>query len=401
MPVLHDFLGNPLTLADAASLEAVNDFSEGFLASEARAVNILRIAERDDSAIIQALCAALHMFAENALARTNASHFLARTRAALSARPVTEREARLITAIAAWVEDDLPLAIALHHEQVRAFPRDLVSVKFGQYHCFNRGDLRGMLAMALPAQAPAYDVPYLHGMVAWGWEETNQFPEAERSARRAIAMRKKEPWAHHALAHVLLTQGRNGDGYLFMRDMAPTWTGLNSFMVTHNWWHQALFCLAMDRLDEALEMFDTQVWGVDKSYSQDQVNAVSLLSRIEMQGGAAWGSRLDTRWADVASHLVKRTQDHVLPFLDLHYLYGLARAGRPEAEALLQNIAGFAAQAADAVWRETALPLARGVLAHAQGQFDLARQYLRPVVHALPQVGGSHAQRDWFARMAA
>ena len=38
----HDLLGNPVTLADAASLGPLNDFVEGFIACEARVVNVLQ-----------------------------------------------------------------------------------------------------------------------------------------------------------------------------------------------------------------------------------------------------------------------------------------------------------------------------------------------------------------------
>ena len=69
-----DALGKPLTLRSEGSLAAVNDFVEGFIASEARAVNILQ-AQEDGSAIVQAYCAALHLFAESAEAPANARPF--------------------------------------------------------------------------------------------------------------------------------------------------------------------------------------------------------------------------------------------------------------------------------------------------------------------------------------
>ncbi|PSJ19538.1 tetratricopeptide repeat-containing protein, partial [Halomonas sp. ND22Bw] len=80
----------------------------------------------------------------------------------------TAREQRFIAAVAAWIDGDITRAIALHEEQAHAHPRDLVSVKLGQYHCFNRGDGPGMLRLALAALPQAADVPYLHGMVAFG-----------------------------------------------------------------------------------------------------------------------------------------------------------------------------------------------------------------------------------------
>ncbi|MFY3382838.1 tetratricopeptide repeat protein [Paracidovorax sp. MALMAid1276] len=396
MPAPHtDSLGNAVALHDAASLGPLNDFVGGFIACEARAVNVLQAAG-DASAIVQACCAALHMFAESADAPRNARPFI--DQALASAPRASEREQRFVAAVAAWVQGDLPRAIALHEEQARLHPRDLASVKLGQYHLFNRGDSPGMLRLALQALPAAGDVPYLHGMLAFGWEQCHRLAQAESAARHAMALCRKEPWAHHALAHVMLTQGRIDEGAAFMASVQDTWTGLNSFMVTHNWWHQALFLLEQDRHDEVLALYDAQVWGVVKEYSQDQINAVSLLVRLELAGARVGAAR----WADLADHLERqRLADHVLPFLDLQYLYGLARAGRTQAaRTLLHNIGAHAATRTEpherAVWQQVCVPAAHGLLAHAEGDGATAAQHLGTALPRLTEIGGSHAQRDLF-----
>ena len=391
--LLTDSLGNPLTLHDPASAAAVNDFVEGFIACEARAVNVLNAAA-DHSAIVQACCAALHMFAESADAPGNARPFI--DQALAHAPEASQREQRFVAAVSAWADGDLPRAIELHEEQARLYPRDLASLKLGQYHLFNRGDSPGMLRLALQAQPAAGDVPYLHGMLAFGWEQCHRLDQAETAARHAIALCRKEPWAHHALAHVMLTQGRITEGAQFMASVSDTWTGLNSFMVTHNWWHQALFLLEQDRHAEVLALYDQQVWGVVKEYTQDQINAISLLARLELAG-----VDVGPRWADVAEHLAQRLADHVLPFLDLQYLYGLARAGRMEAaRTLLHNIEAHAATRTEAhertVWQAVCVPAAHGLLAHAQGDWSTAVQQLGIALPRLVEIGGSHAQRDLF-----
>lgn len=387
-----DSLGNPVTLRDEGSLAAVNDFVEGFIASEARAVNILAAAPGDSSAIVQAYAAAVHMFAESRDAPTNAQPFLERAQAAAST--ATPREQRFIEAVAAWVAGDIPRAIALHEEQAREHPRDLASLKLGHYHLFNRGDSPGMLRIALAALPAAGDVPYLHGMLAFAWEQCHALEQAEAAARRAIALRRKEPWAHHALAHVMLTQGRIHEGHAFLQDVSGTWEGLNSFMVTHNWWHQALFALELDRDEEVLALHDRQVWGVAKDYTQDQINAVSLLARLELAG-----VDVGDRWQDIGSYLAQRTADQVLPFLDMQYLYGLARAGRAEAGALMRNIEARAAADDSGAWRQVALPASRGLLAHAAGNYATAVEQLGHALPRLLETGGSHAQRDLFSQI--
>lgn len=393
-PHFTDSLGNPVSVADRASLRAIDAFVEGFISCQARAADALAAAD-DHSPIVQAYCATLHLFAESREAAANARPFIERAQAA--AARATSREQRYIAAIAAWADGEIARAISLHQEQALEHPRDLASLKLGQYHCFNTGDCPGMLRLALAALPAAGDVAYLHGMAAFGYEQCHLMREAEASARRAIAMERKEPWAHHALGHVMLTEGRLGEGLDFMRSVSDTWTGLNSFMVTHNWWHVALFLIDLGRDAEALEVYDRQVWGVVKDYSQDQIGAVSLLARFELAG-----IDVGARWQDPAGYLAQRLDDHVLPFLDLQYLYGLARAGRPEADTLLRNIEAFVPQAPPstrAAWERVCLPAAHGLRAHARGDFGAAIEGLGLALPRLVEIGGSHAQRDLFEQV--
>lgn len=394
-PTFADSLGNPLTLDEPANLPLVDDFVMGFISTEARAAGLMAVIDTDMSPIVQAYGATLHLFAESRDAVRNATPYLQRAQA--GAARATPRERHYIAAVAAWAAGDIAGAIALHHAQAQDHPRDLASVKLGQYHCFNTGDCPGMLRLALAVVPAAADVPYVHGMAAFGYEQCHLMREAEASARRAIALCRKEPWAHHALGHVMLTEGRLTEGLAFMQGVSDTWTGLNSFMVTHNWWHVALFLIDLGRDADALAVYDEQVWGVVKGYSQDQIGAVSLLARLELAG-----IDVGHRWNDVAAHIEDRLDDHVLPFLDLQYLYGLARAGRPEADTLLHNIERFAPQApasTRAAWERVCVPAAHGLRAHARGDFAAAVEGLGMALPRLIEIGGSHAQRDLFEQV--
>lgn len=391
----HDLLGNEIHVADAASVAAVDDFVGGFIACEARVVNILGAAEHDDSVIVQACAAAIHLFAESPAGPVNARPHLAR--AAASRVPASERERCFARAVQAWCDDDVGRAIGLLEALLRDHPRDLASLKLAQAFHFDLGDARAMLRLALGSQAAASDVPYLHGMTAFGHEQCHEMRQAEQAARRAIAMQEKEPWAHHALAHVMLTEGRIAEGRAFLHDVSPLWVGLNSFMETHNWWHQALFALEQGDDAAVLALYDDHVWGVCKEYSQDQIGAVSLLARLELAGVDVGG-----RWQDVADHLALRTHDQVQPFLDMQYLYGLARARRPEADELLRAVEDFAPRAPaltrDA-WQRVAVPACRGLLAHARGEFARAAEAMAEARPRLQAIGGSHAQRDLFEQI--
>jgi hypothetical protein len=234
-------------------------------------------------------------------------------------------------------------------------------------------------------------------MLAFGYEQMHQLDQAERSARRALEIKQKEPWAQHALAHVMLSTGRVREGVEFLGAAQATWTDLNSFMYTHNWWHKALFHISMGDTAAVLDAYDNHVWGIEPTYSQDQVGAVSLLARMEIAG-------LDVgdRWQQLADFLRPRATDTLQPFLTLQYLYGLARADFAEADTLMAAIEDKAATSVAfdrLVWREVALPAARGVLAHARRNWGDAARNLGVANPRLTEIGGSHAQRDLFGQI--
>ena len=392
----RDYLGNPVTGSQAPTLAALDDFIEGFLAYETRAETILAAADRDpESCLANSYAGFLWMLLEAPEAPRHAARYL---RAAEHGAAHAGRREQLNAALLrAWVDDDLPRALNLCEQATDESPRDLVVAKIHQYFEFNRGNAPEMLRVALKINAAAADVPYVHGMAAFAFEQCHLLGEAEHAAHRALHMRRKEPWAQHALAHVLLTRGHIDEGSSFLESQADTWTGLNSFMVTHLWWHLALYYLSQGRHIQALELYDHHCWGIAKTYSQDQVGAVSLLARFGIAG-----IDVGERWQDVADYLEKRAHDTLQPFLTLQYLYGLARAGRPQAEALLAAVRAYAPQAPAfyrAVWQEVALPTCEGLYAHARGDYDRAWHWLAGALPRLGEVGGSHAQRDLFEQI--
>ncbi len=380
----HDYLGNPVTVASDATLAAIDDFTGGFLGYETRAAGIIKAAQADPECCLANLYAgALILLTETPNDAANARPFL--ERAALTA--TTARERGLVRFGELWSGDEISAALTLAEELATETPRDLVLLKLHHYLAFNQGDAARMLRLALAMAPSTQDVPQLHGMLAFAYEECHLIAPAEAAAETALRLTRKEPWAQHALAHIALSRGAIDQGSALLDDMQDSWTGLNSFMLGHLWWHQALFGLSQGRFDRVLDIYDRVCCGIDKSYSQDQIGAVSLLARIELAGIA-----IGNRWQDLAPWLAARAEDTVQPFLSLQYLYGLARAGRPEGERLLAAIRRRTAP----VWREVALPAAEALVAHADGRWDAAASGLDRALPRLAEIGGSHAQRDLF-----
>jgi hypothetical protein len=388
-----DYLGNPVS-GDPEALVAVDDFVAGFIGYETRAGQVVKAAAaRPEHGLLNLYAGVLFMLLESPQGPVRARPFLDRAQAA----GLNQRERRTADFLAAWVIGDLPAAAGLGEAIAHDWPRDLTMVKLCQYLAFNRGDFPRMLRIALDSLPAAEDVAQMHGMAAFGYEECHLLADAERAGRRAIELRRDEPWAQHALAHVMITQGRIDEGARFLEDAAPGWDGLNSFMATHNWWHLALFYLSQGRGHAVLAAFDAHCWAGDKDYSQDQVGAVSLLARAELAG-----IDVGPRWGEVAERIAARGIDVEHPFLALQYLYALIRAGRTEAPALLAAIRQQASAApafARPAWNDAALPAAEGLTAWLAGQHPAAARELGAALPHLPQIGGSHAQRDLFEQV--
>jgi tetratricopeptide (TPR) repeat protein len=390
-----DSLGNPVT-GDETAGAAIEEFVGGFLGYEDRAGSIVAAADRhSDHCLVNAYAGLLWMLLETSNAPDKARPHLLRAQAAATA--ATRREQMIVAALAAWIDDDVPLAMQLCDDIAGGFPRDLVMVKINQYLNFNLGRFPQMLRAAEAVYDANRDVAYMHGMVAFAYEQCHLMEEAEAAAREALHRQRKEPWAQHALAHVMLTQGRIDEGSRFLEGARETWDGLNSFLSTHLWWHLALFYISQGREQAVLDLYDRHVWGVAKHYSQDQIGAVSLLARLELAGAS-----VGERWRDIGEWLAARGPDTTQPFLTVQYLYGLARAERPEVDDMMAAIrerARTAPEYAGRAWREAALPLSEGLLAHARGDYPEAETKLSPAIAALPLLGGSHAQRDLFEQM--
>lgn len=392
----QDALGNEVSTASAATLGGIDDFVEGFLGYEKRAANVLAAADVEKESVLANIYAGfIWMFLEATGARRQASAYLRRAQAA--AASANSREQMLLRQLELWIANDIPAAQAVGEQIVGSHPTDLASVKLHQYFSFNRGDAATMLRIAQQAEPANPSNAHLQGMLAFGYEQMHELEKAEAAARKALVLKAKEPWAQHALAHVMLSTGRTREGVRFLDEASETWVDLNSFMYTHNWWHKAVFHISLGDNQAVFDAYDHHVWGVEKDYSQDQVGAVSLLARMEVAG-----LDVGNRWEDVAEHLKSRARDTVQPFLTLQYLYGLARAERAEADVLMQAVEEKAnsSNAFDrVVWRDVALPAARGMLAHARRDYAGAIRWLSIANPRMAEIGGSHAQRDLFGQL--
>lgn len=393
----RDAFDLPLSGADAAAAAAYDAYVSEFLSYGAHLRALFAWAERyAQSPLLNAHAAALHLAFEGAEGWRSAEPYCARYDAAR--RGATAREALFCAAVDAWRARDFQTALLLLDELTVRWPADLCAIKWAQYHAFNLGDQAALLRFAERARVVHADRPYVHGMTAFALEQNHRLAEAESEGLRAVGIAMDDAWAHHAVAHVYETGRRAREGARWLDHCAHFWDRKGVFIRDHNWWHAALFRLALGRADEAIAIYDRRLWGAWPEFPQEQIGAVSMLVRLELRG-----AEVGTRWAPVVEEARRRAGDRLFPFHDIHYLYALARAGEAgEADRLLAEIEAHAARQtgrAAVAWGSAGAPAARGVLLFVRGDYAGAAEAIAAAHPHLSAIGGSHAQRHLFVEL--
>lgn len=325
----------------------------------------------------------------------------AAAKAAELAAGATARERAHAEALGHWARGFTGRAVEVWEAILLQHPRDLLAMRLAHHAHFYRGDgqnLRDSVARCLPAWPDGVpDRPYVLGMQAFGLEETHEYARAEAAGREAVANATREPWAIHAVAHVMESQGRAEEGIRWLAETGAGWQNANDFRY-HVWWHLGLMHLRRGALDEVIELFDEQMFDPEAREYLDMVNDYALLARLELHGVDV-GSE---RWARLAEKIPERLHDHALTFIDAHFAGTLAAAGDDATlGAFLDSLREHASGETDnaAVLRDFGLPLIHGVIAHHLGEAADAVDHLLPVRYRLHRMGGSHAQRDLFNMM--
>ena len=379
-----------ISTRSSAAIAAIEHFADELVSHGSNCRVIFdAVAADPECALAQAYAAALFLTAMTREGRVQAGPRIAAARAL--ARGANERERHTIGAVAAWAVGDDWQAVRILRTIVEIWPHDLVAAKLCQILELGVGDFAGMCRTTAMAAAVDDRAAHALGLHAFALEQAGDPETAHRFARRAVELSPgRDPWAQHAAAHAMSAMDQPVEGRAFLHAHASDWDRCSSFMLTHNWWHVALFSIELGGEGSALDLFDERVWSVRKGHCQDQVNAISLLARLEMCGIAA-----GRRWDDIAAHVKDRIDDRTSYFLDLHYLYALAMAGW---DAAANNLCeALAAQANNGI--VTALAL--GLVAHARRDYLNAAVALGPARPHLEQIGGSNIQRDLFHALFA
>jgi hypothetical protein len=186
------------------------------------------------------------------------------------------------------------------------------------------------------------DLPLVHGLRAIALAQAGRDGEAVLCARRALSMDANQP---HAQVVIADDHARRGD------------------------------------VTGAIDMLDTELLPAAQTDAQALQRAISLLWRMEMQG-----VDVGHRWREIGDMVQARWHEHILPLLDLYFIFALARDGREQAvRAFFASMERVGESDNSGHWQSLVIPLARGLVLVAQGSAALAASVVEPVLPRLHQ----------------
>ena len=392
---MNDARGLEVTAEQADAVAAADDFAARLLRLDQGVEKILDAVKTwPETPILQLYTAAFWLYGQTDDARaTGATHLDA-------CKPLTmnKREQILHRALSLWQQNDNLRAVEAMEAITAEWPRDLCSAKFAEFLYYVLGQQhmgeRFRAHMARIEKFHADDPDFL-SMAAFASELCDDFSTAESRAEQALAREARNPWAHHALSHVLIRQGRVAEGRRRMETFLPLLATCGRPIYSHDAWHLAL--LYLEELDaaSAMRVYREHIWGITPDMVVEQLDAIALLWRIEMAG-----TPMDAEWTAIADHVAPRAAETFMPFMNAHYVYALARADRTDAvDVALSRVRARAAMADDEaarVWAPAGRAIVEAAAAFGRGDGKRAAALLDPVMPSMTSIGGSDAQDDLF-----
>ena len=310
-------------------------------------------------------------------------------------RRANYRERAHAAAARTWLQGDFAGSIRRYGDILLDYPHDLLALQIAHIGDFFLGAssmLRDRVAQIMPAWDPG--IPgygYVLGMYAFGLEETALYSRAEDVGRRALEINRRDPWAVHAVAHVMEMQGRLRDGIDWLTTREKDWAPNNGFAF-HNSWHLAMYHLDAGDADEVLALYDRRIRPAPSQVPLEMIDASAMLWRLHLRG-----IDVGTRWQELASSWEPFADHAYYAFNDCHAVMSFVGAQR--FDLAQRTIAAMERKAAGTdtnamMTRDVGLPLANALVAFGARRPAEAINLLLPIRTIANRFGGSHAQRD-------
>ncbi len=307
-----------------------------------------------------------------------------------------DREKGHLAAVQCWINGDFFGAVQNWEAVLTQYPLDLFALQLVHFTDVLLGDVMGQRDVVARVfnlwdeGIPGFE--FVLGFYSFGLEENRDFMLAEEMGRRALAMRPDNPYAVHAVAHVMEMKGRHSGGIRFMNDHAVRW-GTSNF-ANHLWWHTSLFHLDIDEIDQVFEIYDNHLRSADSSGDKyEELDASALLWRLQLLD-----VDVGERWTNLADKWERSAADTLYAFNDVHAMMTFASDNRTEAaKTLLTANERYVENASDAnvaMSREMGIPFCLAIQDFKSGRYGECVDRLLPVRYMTHRLGGSFAQRD-------
>lgn len=317
---------------------------------------------------------------------------------------ITPRERLHVKAMELFSQGNFPKACNAWEDILLDHPTDLLALKFAHDAYFYLGaqiPMRDSVARVLPFWKPHMPMSsYLKGLFSFGLLETRFYDQAEKVAMEGLALVPDDAWAVHSVAHIYEMRAEVDKGLKFMGDKENDWQ-VSDMLASHNYWHWALYFIEKGQYEEALSIYDSQVYRRCKVSGAmlDVVDACSMLYRLEMEGVS-----VKDRWRELFHVTQPHSEDHMTLFNDVHFL--MASLGVKDNETsrrLIEGLQELSQEPGDNQQHQLAksigVPMCQAMIEYDQGNYNQSVELLYPLRYRIVNIGGSDAQRDLFNQL--
>jgi tetratricopeptide (TPR) repeat protein len=392
----RDCRGVPVSYPDARAIEGLERAHEASLAFRGDAVALIDQVLAEHPRFIMG-----HLFKAGWLTQTMETRiYQTMVDAARAAEALqdgaNDRERGHLAAVHAWNRGDFSAAVRLWEAVLMQYPRDLLALQLVHLTDVLLGDVVGQRDVVARVfslwdeHVPGYE--FVLGFYAFGLEENRDFSRADAFGRQALALRKDNPYAVHAIGHVMETKGRHQEGLDFFADQLRFWSDSN--FANHLWWHAALLHLDRGEVEPVLAIYDNHLRGANQTGDRyEELDASALLWRLKLLD-----IDVGDRWRELAGKWEPAAADTLYAFNDVHAMMSFVADDRANAQAVLlganERYCAHASYANVAMSREMGLPFCLALRDFHDGRYGDCVDRLLPIRYRTHRLGGSFAQRD-------
>lgn len=304
-------------------------------------------------------------------------------------------------AMLTWARGNLPDARELLAANLKGLTgaRALLAGFLAHMADFYLGDEGGMLKtgrdlIGLRSTMSRRAAGLSEGLFAFALEECGHYSDAIALAEQALIVNHDDVYALHAKVHVLQSLKENRAAMATVSDYSNGWD-LNEPMRIHMWWHYALSLIGAGELDRALLCYDMEVRRKSRPCAWEDLDAVSLLWRLDLLGNEGLSKKLALRWRMLAQAWQAYVADSSYIFNDLHAAMTFAKV---EDYCLFDKVVtSCRSRESPEFFHTVCLPLFLGIAAFSQQDYATAVRAMTPVLmRPQLQVGGSKLQQSVF-----